>query len=193
MNNIVVFASGSGTNFQSIIDAVARGEIEAKIQGLVTNNKNAGALEKAQNHNIDTYIIDEEKINSGLHRSLEKWKPDLIVLAGFLKKLPENLIDKYKGKIINIHPSLLPKYGGKGFYGIHVHRAVLENNESETGCTVHLVTKEYDEGPVLAQQKIQVRRNETPQSLAKRVLQEEHKLLPKVISEIFKNKKSATS
>jgi len=124
---------------------------------------------------------------------LEKWKPDLIVLAGFLKKLPENLIDKYKGKIINIHPSLLPKYGGKGFYGIHVHRAVLENNESETGCTVHLVTKEYDEGPVLAQQKIQVRRNETPQSLAKRVLQEEHKLLPKVISEIFKNKKSATS
>jgi len=185
LKNIVVFASGSGTNFQSVIDAVNTGEIQAVIKGLVTNNPNAAAIERAKKNNIEVYIIRQ---NTGSHQLLEKlqlWNPSLIVLAGFLKKIPEEIITEFEGKIINIHPSLLPKYGGKGYYGLHVHRAVLENNESETGCSVHLVTCEYDEGPVIARRKVPVYPDDTPEVLAQRVLKKEHELLPLVISKLL--------
>jgi len=189
LKNIVVFASGSGTNFKSIIDAVKKGTLQANIKGFVTNNPECGAILKAQKNNIETYIIEGDKIDQKLISKLEEWKTDLIILAGFLKKIPSNLVHKYKGKIINIHPSLLPKYGGKGFYGMHVHRAVINNNDTESGCTVHLVTEKYDDGPILAQEKVKIHKNDTPESLAKKVLHKEHQLLPKVISSILKNEK----
>lgn len=191
MKHIVVFASGSGTNFQALIDAVESGKINARITGLLTNKSGIQALERARKHDIDTFIAKPSSFRSqedyiqSLLTKLEEWKTDLIVLAGYMIKVPVEIIDEYSGRIINIHPSLLPKYGGKGFYGIKVHEAVLENNEKETGCTVHLVTEEYDKGPVLGQIKVPVKSSDNPESLAKRVLEKEHELLPNVVDEMI--------
>lgn len=191
MKHIAVFASGSGTNFQSLIDAVETGKINARIRGLVTNKSGIRALKRAQKHGIDTYVArpsdfetKEEYVRS-LLKKLREWNTDLIVLAGYMIKVPSEVITEFSGRILNIHPSLLPKYGGKGFYGINVHRAVIENNEKESGCTVHIVTEEYDQGPVLAQEKVPVNSTDTPESLATRVLEKEHELLPKVVAEII--------
>lgn len=191
MKHIVVFASGSGTNFQALIDAVESGKIKARITGLVTNKSGIQALERARKHDIDTFTAKPSSFSSqddyiqSLLDKLKGWKTDLIVLAGYMIKVPVEIIDEYSGRIINIHPSLLPKYGGKGFYGIKVHEAVLENNEKESGCTVHLVTEEYDKGPVLGQIKVPVKSLDSPQSLAKRVLEKEHELLPRVVDEMI--------
>ncbi len=193
MKKIVFFASGSGTNFQSVIDAVEAGTVEAEIAGLITNKKNIKAIERARNHNIpvQTLATADFKTSSdyekGLLNILKKWNPYLIVLAGYLLKIPNSVIEKYPGKIINIHPALLPDYGGKGFYGMKVHQAVLKAGETETGCSVHLVTKEYDEGPVLAHRKVPVHQTDTPEKLAKRVLKQEHKLLPEVIQNLIED------
>ncbi len=123
-------------------------------------------------------------------QTLEEWKPDLIVLAGYMKKIPDIIIKKYANRIINIHPSLLPKYGGKGYFGMNVHKAVIENGEKESGCTVHVVTNEYDSGPVLEQTRVPVFPDDTPEALQKRILVQEHLLLPKVIRQILTSKKS---
>lgn len=117
---------------------------------------------------------------------LSRFNADLIVLAGYLLKIPEQIIREYRKRIINIHPSLLPKYGGKGFYGKRVHRAVLKSGDSETGCTVHYVSEEYDEGPIIAQTRVPVRESDDPDTLAARVLEQEHKLLPAVIATLVK-------
>lgn len=193
MKHIVVFASGSGTNFQSLIDAVKAGQIPARIQGLITNKSNIKALERAHAHGIESVVLapsafeSEQAYVDALQKTLADWKADLIVLAGYMIKVPADIIEKYEGRILNIHPSLLPKYGGKGFYGIKVHRAVIENNERESGCTVHIVNEEYDQGPVLAQKKVPVLKTDTPEILAKRVLQKEHELLPEVVAEIIED------
>lgn len=192
MKNIVVFASGSGTNFQSIIDAINRGEINANISGLITNKNGIGALKKAENNNIPTRIISpenyiaEEDFANELSVQLQEWKTDLIALAGYLKKIPSSIIQEYENRILNIHPSLLPKFGGKGFYGMNVHRAVIEANEKESGCSVHIVTDEFDQGPVIAQTKVEVKKNDSPQELADRILKEEHLLYPKAIQKHLK-------
>lgn len=191
MKHIVVFASGSGTNFQALIDAVESGKINARISGLISNKHDIKALERAQKHGIDTYVAKPAFFDSYedyiqcLLGKLKEWETDLIVLAGYMIKVPSEIIEEYSGRIINIHPSLLPKYGGKGFYGIKVHRAVLENDEQESGCTVHLVTEEYDKGPVLGQIKVPVKSSDTAESLAERVLEKEHELLPKVVEEMI--------
>lgn len=197
MINIVVFASGSGTNFQSIIDAVDEGKINGRIRGLITNKSDIQAIERAHQHNIPhitispgTFDNQSEYVDTLITR-LANWEADLIVLAGYMLKIPAAVIKNYEGKIINIHPSLLPKYGGKGFYGINVHQAVLENKEHESGCTVHIVTEEYDEGPILAQRKVPVYDTDDAEELAKRILKQEHKLLPEVIAELA-NKHSKT-
>lgn len=200
MTNIVVFASGSGTNFQSIIDATENDQINGRIRGLVTNETGIGAIERAQNHSIDHRFLtpsqfsDQSAYEEELLNQLEDWETDLIVLAGYMIKIPVSVIHKYEDRILNIHPALLPKYGGKGFYGMNVHRAVIENEESESGCTVHLVTEEYDEGPILAQRKVEVKDSDDASSLAERVLKEEHKLFPEVIAKLADqlNKKSHT-
>lgn len=192
MKNIVVFASGSGSNFQSIIDATLSQQIPGKITGLITDRDDIKAIERAVKHDIPFNIIQPSMLGtaqdfaSALIHSLEQFDADVIVLAGYLKKIPDAVIKKYEGRILNIHPSLLPKYGGKGFYGIKVHQAVVYHNEQESGCTVHLVTEVYDDGPILGQSKVSLSENETAESLAKKVLVLEHSLYPKVISDFIK-------
>lgn len=193
MKRIVVFASGSGTNFQSIIDAIDRGEVSAaSIAGLIVSNSNAFAISRAEKAAIPTAFLHPNEFKSyqdyeiALKNQLLHWNPDLIALAGYLLKIPESVIELYKGRILNIHPSLLPKYGGRGYYGLRVHRAVLENSELKSGCTVHLVTEEYDEGPILGQIEVAVLQSDTPETLQKRVLEKEHILYPKIINQHLK-------
>ena len=182
MNNIVVFASGSGSNIQAIINAINEGRIHGRIAGLIASKEGIKAIERARINGIESYVPHSD--NDVLEK-VQTWSPSIIVLAGYLKKIPEQLVQLYKNRIINIHPSLLPKYGGKGFYGIHVHRAVIESGDTESGCTVHIVTEEYDDGPILAQSKIQVLPEYTAEDLAAAVLKEEHILLPQVIEQLI--------
>lgn len=188
MKKLVIFASGSGTNMQAIINEIEAGEIQAGIAGLIVNKPEIKSIERAKKYNIPVSIItDKDTISftSKLRKQLSEWSPDLIVLAGFLKKIPDSIIKEYKNKIINIHPALLPKFGGKGFYGLNVHKTVLESGDKESGCTVHFVNEEYDKGPIISQAKVPVHSTDTPEILAKRVLEEEHKLLPKVIKKLI--------
>ncbi|MFO7845688.1 MAG: phosphoribosylglycinamide formyltransferase [Balneolaceae bacterium] len=187
MHNLVFFASGSGTNFQSVIDAITSGSINANITGLISDRKQAGAIKRARLHNIPVFVIEPEKpeFSERLLDTLRQCNPDLIILAGYLKKIPDAVTREYRGRIINIHPSLLPKYGGKGYYGLKVHEAVLRNGETETGCTVHYVDEVYDNGTIIDQRTVHVDALDTPKSLAKKVLKEEHELLPKVIKLIL--------
>lgn len=187
------FASGSGTNFQSVIDAIQSGEIEADIRGLIVNKVGTGAAERARSNDIPVEVIDpasfekQKQYEKKLLDILADWHPDLIVLAGYLLKIPTAIIEEYPKQIINIHPSLLPKYGGKGFYGLKVHEAVIDAGETETGCSVHVVNEEYDQGPVLGQRTVPVHSTDTPETLAKRVLKHEHELLPEVIKKYLSN------
>lgn len=188
MKKLVVLASGSGSNFQSIISSVERGEIRAEIAGLIVNKKTAGAVDRAVSHKIPNRFIsadDPHEFAQELEYQLDEWNPDLIILAGFLKKIPDSTVQKYAGKIINIHPSLLPKYGGKGFFGKHVHKAVLASGDKKSGCTVHFVNEHYDDGDIIAQKPVKVHPDDTFDTLAKRILKEEHKLLPAVIKQLL--------
>jgi formyltetrahydrofolate-dependent phosphoribosylglycinamide formyltransferase len=187
VHNLVFFASGSGTNFQSVIDAIESGQIQARISGLITNRPEAGAIKRAQKHDIPAYVIDPNApdFEQKLLNLLSELNPDLIVLAGYLKKIPTGIIKNYSGKIINIHPSLLPKYGGKGYYGMNVHRAVLENKENVSGCTVHFVNEIYDNGQIIEQIEVPVSSTDSPESLAKKILRREHELLPNTIQKLL--------
>ncbi len=194
MKKIVVFASGSGTNFQAIIDAVIQKSIPAEITGLITNNPDATAIDRAKRNGVSVRLLrsgdydDYQVYTADLLNQLDEWKPDLIVLAGYLKKIPVEIIRRYEHRIINIHPALLPKYGGKGFYGINVHRAVIAAGEKESGCTVHVVTEEYDKGPILDQVKVPVKKDDSPEILQQRILKQEHRLLPQVITKLLTQK-----
>lgn len=196
MKNIVVFASGSGTNFQSIINSINRGDISARISGLITSKPNIGVIQKAHEQSIPVRVIpasehnNENDFANKLLAQLKEWDTDLIVLAGYLKKIPAAVINEYPHRILNIHPSLLPKFGGKGYYGLRVHAAVIEANEKESGCSVHIVTEEFDEGPVIARSIVPVHKNDTPEELSKRILKEEHRLYPKAIQKYIKTLQS---
>lgn len=176
-----------------MIDAIEAGDVNARITGLISNKPGVGALDRAKKKGIATKVLmpsayDDKKVyESDLLETLKNWTPDLIVLAGYLQKIPESVIKKYEGQIINIHPSLLPKYGGKGFYGLKVHQAVIEAGESKSGCSVHRVTEVYDDGPVIDSRAVPVKPTDTPEELAQRILEEEHKLLPKVINQLLTN------
>jgi len=193
VNKLVVFASGSGSNFQAIIDAIERGDVSAAIRGLITSRHNIGAIEKANRAGIEFRVIapghfpDEPAFAAELLKQLKEFDPDLIILAGYMVRIPSAVVRAYPGRIINIHPSLLPKYGGKGFYGLRVHQAVLDAGETVTGCTVHLVDEQYDRGPILAQRTVPVHENDTPGTLAERVLEQEHQLLPITIQKLLTN------
>lgn len=188
MKNIVVFASGSGSNFQSIIDAVESGDLNARIAGLISNKHGVKAVGRAAGRGIPYIVMSENDFEDyslyeiELLNTLAEWDTDLIVLAGYLRKIPLSVIKAFKKRILNIHPSLLPKYGGKGFYGMNVHQAVIESGDSQSGCSVHVVTEEYDEGPILEQSVVDVAEDDNAESLAKKVLKEEHRLYPKVIA-----------
>ena len=192
MKNIVVFSSGSGSNFQSIINAISTGVLDATITGLITDRENIRAIERANNNNIPYSIVSPKNFDSKNEYELKLLKiinfyhANILVLAGYLKKIPSSVIDVFRNRILNIHPSLLPKYGGKGFYGIKLHEAVIQNGELESGCTVHLVNEIYDDGPILGQIKVPINSNDTPSDLAQKILAEEHRLYPQIISEFLK-------
>ena len=190
MNNIkkiVIFVSGSGSNFKSIQKSIVNNEIRGCIKLLISDNSNSLALDYAKSQLIDSKIINRSFFNNYQEYSryllsiLDGIYPDLIILSGYLKKIPRSIINKYKFKILNIHPSLLPKFGGKGFFGINVHKAVIKSKEKFSGATIHFVTENYDEGPIIYQQKTQIRKNEKPEDLAKRILEIEHQIYPYVI------------
>ena len=171
---IAVLVSGSGSNLQSIIDNVENGNLNCEITYVIADRE-CYALQRAEKHGIKNLL-----------KIFEKRKPDLIVLAGFLSILDGEILEKYKNKIINIHPSLLPKYGGKGMYGLKVHQEVFKNGDKESGCTVHYVTSDVDAGEIIAQDKVDISMAKSPKEIQKIVLEREWKLLPRVVKELIK-------
>ena len=191
MYNIVVFASGNGTTLQSIIDAIDSKELEANISLVVSNNPKAFALERASKSNIPTYVIKSKspaEMDSELEKVLSNIEIDLIVLAGYLKIIGPKLLSKYT--IINTHPSLLPKYGGKGMYGMNVHRAVISAKEEYSGVTLHYVNSEYDRGPTIMQTAVKVMPGDTPEDLSARVQTAEKIQLIQALKEFVSESKS---
>lgn len=170
MFNLVVFASGSGTTLQSVIDAINSGDLDAKINLVVSDKESAYALKRAEDSNIPTYVISSKcknDIDDELFNVLKDYAVDLIVLAGYLKMIGDNLINNYK--IINTHPSLLPKFGGKGMYGMKVHTAVFEAKEEFSGPTIHFVNNEYDKGNIIVQTKVEIKEADTPDVISAKV------------------------
>lgn len=188
MKRIAIFGSGSGSNAEKILDYFAEHpNIEV---GLVVSNKaNAGILQHAYDYNVHTWVIDKKAINSSsiMQEVLDAERIDYIVLAGFLWHIPSYLIQKFKNKIINIHPSLLPKYGGKGMYGTNVHKAVFENKETESGITIHEVNEIYDDGEVFLQVKCNIEDCKDPTEIARKVLKLEHKYFALAIEKWIMN------
>ncbi len=185
MKNIVILISGSGTNLQRIIDCIDSGEIpDAKIS-LVVADRECYGLERAKNYNIPNHLVKRGKDFSEMLEKLIPENTDLIVLAGFLFILKSDFCEKWKGKIINIHPSLLPKFGGKGMWGMNVHKAVLEAGEKESGATVHFVTSGIDEGGIILQGKAEIDDNETPETLAEKIHEIEYDIFPKAIANVL--------
>lgn len=184
MYNLVVFASGNGTTLQCIIDNINSGNLKANIQLVISDNPNAYALSRAQNDNIPTYVIknkNSDDIDSELLEVLSHYDIDLIISAGYLKLIGPNLIDKYT--IINTHPALLPNYGGKGMYGMNVHRAVVEAHETKSGVTLHYVNEKYDSGDIIRQTSVDVYPTDTPEDLCARVQAAEKIQLIEVLKE----------
>lgn len=196
MLKIVICVSGGGTNLQAIIDGIERGIItNTGIAAVISNNPGAYALERARNHGIEGVCIspkefaDRESFNQAFLEKLDSYQADLVVLAGFLVVLPEMMIKKYRNRIINIHPSLIPSFCGKGYYGLKVHEGVLERGVKVTGATVHFVDEGTDTGPIILQQPVMVEQDDTPELLQRRVMEQaEWKILPQAIDLIANGK-----
>jgi phosphoribosylglycinamide formyltransferase-1 len=187
MKKIIVFASGSGTNAENIIKYFAKTKI-AKVVLVLTNNASAKVIERAKNHQIPVEIFSKsELLERNLLQKIQEIDPDLIVLAGFLLKFPENIIEKYPNKIINIHPALLPNYGGKGMYGMHIHRAIINNKEKETGISIHYVNENYDEGGIIFQKNVAITDEDTPETVAEKIHELEQKYFPEIISRLLED------
>src|SRR5579862_6034492 len=186
---IAIFASGAGTNAQKIIDHF-KNNCSVIVELVVYNKKNAGVLQIAQKENIPFIIIEKEKFFNGDEyvQMLKDKKIDFLILAGFLWKLPVGLIKAFPGKIINIHPALLPKYGGKGMYGMHVHRAVISNGETESGISIHYVNDKYDEGEVIEQHRCAISTEDTAETLAEKIHHLEHTFFPAAIEKLIKKR-----
>lgn len=189
MLNVVVLVSGGGTNLQAIIDAVEAGSItNTKIVGVISNNRNAYAMERAKNHGIAAQCISpkdyetREKFNEKFMEAVEAMNPDLIVLAGFLVVIPEVMIARYRNRMINVHPSLIPSFCGTGYYGLKVHEAALARGVKVVGATVHFVDEGTDTGPIILQKAVEVEQGDTPETLQCRVMEQaEWKILPRAI------------
>ncbi len=185
--NLVALASGGGTNLQAIIDNIEKGILNAQIKAVISNNSKSGALERARNHNIPAIHLSHkqfatpEEFDQKLLSILKENETDLIILAGYMKMLSPNVVRAYKNKILNIHPALLPSFGGSGMYGIHVHEAVIDSGVKVTGVTVHLVDEIYDHGAIIVQKCVPVLAEDTPEILQQRVLPHEHELYSKAI------------
>ena len=194
MKKIAVFVSGGGSNFKAIHHQIIQGNILGKIVMVFSNNPNCGAIKFAEENSIPIFIINAARYPNAHTRDeflLEtclKAEIDLICLAGFMKMLPQNIVKQYEYRILNIHPGLLPEFGGKGFYGTRVHEAVINTGKRESGATVHFVDEIYDHGPIILQKKVEVMETDTPESLATRVLKLEHELFPEVVKAFCENK-----
>ena len=189
---IAVFISGGGTNLQALIDASKRGKLSAEISLVVSSNSKAFGLTRAENAEIATFVFKEKNYESkseasqNLLAKLKEHKIDFIALAGYLKLLSPELVSAYNGKIINMHPALLPKYGGQGMYGIYVHQAVLASGDKESGISFHIVDEDYDRGRIVEQFNLPVLENDTPESLQERVLKKEHEEYPKILDKFIR-------
>ena len=197
MLNIAVLVSGGGTNLQAVIDGVKNKEIKGgKIVLVISSNPDAYALERAYMENINTAVIgksveeDPAKRSQMIIKALKEADTDIIVLAGYMSILPETIVKEYEKRIINIHPSLIPKHCGKGFYGKKVHESVLSCGDKQSGATVHFVDEGVDTGEIIMQEKVDVEEGDTPDSLAKRVLEVEHKILVKSINKVIRDLKN---
>ena len=185
MKKLSIFVSGNGTNLQRIAEYFLE-DWAVKIENVVCNNPNAYAIERAKNLNIPLRMITKQDFNSeAFVKELQDLGIDLIVLAGFLWKLPENLVKAFPKKIVNIHPALLPKYGGKGFYGEHVHQAVVVAKEAQSGITIHYVNELYDSGEIILQARVSLDENETPDTLAAKIHQLEQAYFPVAIEQVL--------
>lgn len=191
---IAVFISGGGSNLQSLIDASRAGWLYGDVVLVVSNNDDAYGLQRALKAGIDTFVYkvknyeSKEDAHADLMAILENYRVDFIALAGYLKLLPPPVIKKFRNRITNIHPALLPRYGGKGMYGHHVHAAVIAAGDTESGATVHLVDEIYDNGRILDQKKVPVRPDDTPDSLAARVLEVEHEIYPLALDKLIRGR-----
>lgn len=189
---IAVFASGSGTNAENLINHF-KNNFNAEVVLILTNNPNAQVLQRAQRHNVNTCLFNKEDLydSTKVLNILKNANIDWIVLAGFLLKFPDLLIRNYPKHIINIHPSLLPKYGGKGMYGMNVHKAVVKNNEKETGITIHFVNENYDEGEIIFQTKTDVLPSDTAETVASKISILEHEHFPRVLEDLITKNRNA--
>ena len=189
MKRIVIFASGSGSNAENIIKYFQKNKL-AKVTLVLSNKSAANVLVRAKKLSVPSKTFNKsELINSDrIVNILRNESPDLIVLAGFLLKFPKTILKDFPNKVINIHPALLPKYGGKGMYGMLVHESVVKNKESETGITIHYVNENYDDGAIIFQKSFQLSENDTSESVAHKIHELEYEFLPKVIEEILKIK-----
>ncbi|MGA9363750.1 MAG: phosphoribosylglycinamide formyltransferase [Bacteroidota bacterium] len=188
MLNIAVFASGRGTNFEAILRAIETGKLHnLSIAAVISNNPDAPVLTIAREHNIPVYHLSqkqfpsEEKFDEAVLDVFDRYSVNFIVLAGYMKKLSTNLVRRFRNRMLNIHPALLPKFGGKGMYGMHVHEAVINSGERISGVTIHIVDEEYDHGPIVKQRTIAVDKDETPETLAMKIHGIEHQLYPEVL------------
>ena len=186
MKQIAIFASGKGTNAQNICNHFKYSK-EIKVVLLCTNKKNATVVSRLKKYSVPSFIFSKEELNNSslVIEKLKIFKVDYIILAGFLLKIPKSIIDLFENKIINIHPSLLPKYGGRGMYGENVHRNVIENKEKESGVSVHFVNNNYDEGVIIQQEKCLLCEDETVSSLTEKIRFLEHQYFPTIIEKII--------
>ena len=186
MKRIVIFASGSGTNAENLIKFFRNSDNASVIQ-VLTNNPHAKVLERAKSLKVSALSFNRIAFTKtkDVLNILRASKPDIIVLAGFLWKFPEHILNEFPNKVINVHPALLPKYGGKGMYGMRVHEAIVENNETETGITIHYVNEHYDQGTIIFQAKCNVYKNDTPQDVADKIHKLEMEHFPKVVEKLL--------
>ena len=178
---VAVLVSGGGTNLQALLDALHDSPL-ARITHVVSNRKDTGALERARKAHVRTTVLRDPNDASEILRALED--SDLVVLAGYLKLVPPAVVARFRRRMINIHPALLPDFGGAGMYGHRVHEAVLASGAAESGATVHFVDEEFDRGPIIAQERVRIEPRDTPESLGARVLEAEHRLLPRVVLQL---------
>ena len=183
MPKIVILASGAGSNANKIIQHFSNKNVEISL--IATNNENAGVIDIANNNKIPTYLISKDNFELDFLDSLKSINPDLIILAGFLWRVPKKIINSFNNKIINIHPSLLPKFGGKGMYGHFVHEAVFNSKEKESGITIHYVNENYDEGQIIKQFKVDIIETDTPSDIESKVRSLEIEYFAKTIEEIL--------
>lgn len=191
---LAVFASGGGTNFQAILDAIDAGDLPAEIACCISNIPDAGALTRAERHDVSTAVVPPSSFDTpapfgrALLDVLSEHEATFVALAGYMQKIPPNVVDAFRGRMTNVHPALLPAFGGQGMYGMHVHRAVLDYGVHWSGATIHLVDEEYDHGPIVLQEPVPVYADDTPPDLADRIRRVEHRLYPEALRLFAENR-----